>query len=147
MHPQTFASEPTENGKYQITRYNVIKDCRVPIKGEVYPIETMALERARELNELENIELKENYNDKVNSLNNDYVFWGIDETIKAFNELKSREGFLNDNEKQLLSDSNRKLVAWNKRVNEVVEFYNQLMGKGINGITAPYKYVLKILRD
>lgn len=69
MNPQTFASEFTENGKYQITRYNIIEDRYVPIKGEVYLIESIALKRARELNEIENVELKENYNDNQNQLN------------------------------------------------------------------------------
>jgi len=141
MQLQTYVSEPTESGKYQISKFNITQNCYVPIKGEIYSFETIAKERARELNEIES------YDNKINSLSIDYDTWGIVDTIKTFNELKSRENLLTDIEKQLLSDSHKKITAWNIRVNEVGKSYENLKEKGITGKEPPFKYTLKILRE
>lgn len=141
--PQTYASEPIVNGKYQVTKYNVSKQNYIPLKGEIYPFENIARERAQELNELEKEDLKENYEAIFNILSDDHDFWGIDEAIETYNELKSREDLLTEKESQIMSNSDKKIAAWNKRVNETGKIYQDLIDRDISEITSPYKYWIK----
>jgi len=140
---QSFVSEPTVSGRYQISKYNVMKDCYSPIKGEIYLEEETAKDRARYLNEIEHKELKEDYEDLINTLSSDFGTWEIKETVESYNALKENERILSSEDGKLLIASNRKIITWNKRVNEVIELYNYLNSKEVKGLTPPYKYVIK----
>lgn len=55
---QKFVSQPSDNGGYEVAKWDEIQKQYVPVPEEVYPMEKMAHDRAQLLNE-DNKEQKE----------------------------------------------------------------------------------------
>ena len=134
---QTYVSEPTERGAYQVSRYDIVRNAYVPIKGETYQFENLSIQRAHVLNETDN------YETDINVLSADYGFWGIEEAISICNKLVNEQSNLDELEKQKLSEADKKIVAWNKRVNEMGMRYDSLTTNGIDGLTSPFRYFIR----
>ncbi len=141
---QTYVSEPNENGGFQISRYDTLKNSYFPINGEIFPTEDLSIKHARYLNKKENEEvLIDNYETNIIKLSADFGVWGINEAIGICNELKVRESVLDEQEKQKLVETEKRIIAWNKRVNEMVNIYDGLKSRKIDGLTSPYKYFIR----
>lgn len=48
---QKFVSQPSDNGGYEVAKWDEIKQQYIPVFEEVYPMEELALSRAQQLNE------------------------------------------------------------------------------------------------
>lgn len=140
---QTYVSEPSQKGGYQVAKYDILQNLYVPIKGEMYQFEDAARQRAHDLNEFEKDELKLDYEDSVIVISADFDSWGIKDAINTYNELKAKEEFLSSDESQKLLESKKRITAWNKRVNEAGKNYDNLAKRGIRGLTSPFKYAIK----
>lgn len=47
---QKFVSQPSDNGGYEVAKWDEIQQQYIPMQGEVYPDENEAIEHAQQLN-------------------------------------------------------------------------------------------------
>lgn len=56
---QKFVSQPSDNGGYEVAKWNEIQQQYIPMQGEVYPDENEANERAQQINKEYEEEIRE----------------------------------------------------------------------------------------
>lgn len=87
-------------------------------------------------------EEKRVYSEELERLSFDFGVLDINNAVKTYNELKSKD-FLYNEEKELLAESNNKIVIWNSRVKNLIDIYNSLINRGVDMIPSPQKYYIR----